>query len=400
MLEYLIRRYIPNYPNTTDGNVRFQYAFLVGNIGVLINFTLFVCKAIIGFLSGSIAIVSDAFNNLTDCLSNVVTVFGYRLANKQADHEHPFGHGRLEYVVNLVVVIFIFIVAVQLLQSSITRFFAPSYPTFSIPLALVLGLTILAKLWMYVANKKVGTKIQHMGILASAYDARNDILATLIALLGMFMSSKSKLPIDAIAGVIISGFIFYSGWTLAREIISQLVGKTVSDETKQAIIAQICTHKEIKGVHDLMIHDYGPSRLFGSAHAELDNRLSLEEAHQIVDQAEREILQQFHVNMTLHVDPIDLKDTESMRYKAIIEKEAQKKNAEFSIHDFHTIHNEEGLLLQFDIAVPENCVLSNAEIKERIDTILKENKIDAKTDITFDHEYIAESLEDDETISE
>ncbi len=342
----------------------------------------------------SISIISDGFNNLSDCLSCLITMFGYRLSAKPADKEHPFGHGRMEYVVSFIVAIIIFIFGFQLFQTSIDKILHPEEVTFNPVLVGILAASILVKVWMTVFYRTVGTKINNMAIKAASEDSRNDVLATSISLIAIILSAFTKdIPFDGIAGVILALFIFYSGYGIASEIINQLLGTPASAEMTAAIRNQMLSHPEIVGVHDMIIHDYGPGVQIGSAHAEVNAKMDFLAAHDVIDEAEREIEENLHVMMTIHMDPIIIDDPQLNEYKRMIDTILMKINPEMTMHDFRMVPGETHTNLLFDVVVPYDAKLSNSEIKEKIDAELVGYPTKLYTVIHFDRGFTSEDEE-------
>ena len=290
-------------------------------------------------------------------------------------------------------VIFIFVVGFELLKTSFDQLFHPSALAFSWPLFWILFFSIGVKVWLYHINRKVGDSIHHLGMKASAMDARNDIISTLVALFGLGMGAFNQtIPFDALMSILIGFFILYSGYQLMREIVDRLLGKSADATLVSSIKQQMLSHPMVKGVHDMMIHDYGPGKLFGSAHAEVDANEDFLQAHEVIDQAEREIYEKYHVSMTIHLDPIDTKSEEVNAYREKIQNILQTVDASLSFHDFRIVKGEGHTNLIFDVSVPFECKKTNEEIKEAIDQKLEKEKETLYTVITFDRAYVSESI--------
>ena len=392
MTEWLIRRFIKNADAVSYPAVRRRYGTLSSMTGIILNILLFLLKVLIGILSRSISILSDAFNNLSDCLSCLITLFGYRIAAKPADREHPFGHGRSEYIAGLLIAVVIFLAGFELLFTSIQRLIHPSEVNFSWTMALILGLSIGVKLWMSAFYGKLGERINSSTLKASSQDSRNDVLSTGISLAAMLLSMTSvSFPFDGAAGVVISLFILKSGWDIANEIISQLLGKPADRELTDHIREQILSHEEILGVHDMIIHDYGPGVQIGSAHAEVDSAMTLVAAHDALDAAEEEILKLYNVTMTLHADPVDVRDERAKRYKETFEEVLKGIDEGLTLHDFRLRVKGDCEEAAFDVLIPYDCALSANEI----DIQLKEacEVLGNCLSVTYDHDYTGEAQE-------
>ena len=389
MTEWLIAKLIKDYKNTEDPSVRVQYGTFSSTAGILCNLLLFALKGAVGIFAGSIAVLSDAFNNLSDCLSCLISLFGYRIAAKPADREHPFGHGRSEYVASLLIAIIIFLAGFELLCSSFMRILHPSEIHFSVAMALILLFTILVKLWMSRFYLSIGRKIDSTTLIASSEDSRNDVLSTSLTLGAMLMTLTGiTFPIDGFAGCLISLLILKSGYDIAKDIVTQLLGKPIDPELKSHIQAQILSHPEILGVHDLIIHDYGPGVQIGSAHAEVDSEMTLVHAHEIIDEAEEEILEKYHVNMTLHTDPVDLHNQAMDLYKTEFSEVLHHLDEKLSLHDFRLRVKDECEEASFDVLIPYECTLSQEEIEKRINEVSE--TLGIRTTVTYDHDYTGE----------
>lgn len=397
MTEFLVRKFVKNYDDISNEKVRLAYGTLTSVAGMFCNIFLFILKLVIGLVINSISIISDGFNNLSDCLSNLITMLGYRLAAKPADKEHPFGHGRIEYVVSFIVAIIIFIFGFQLFTTSLDKIFNPTEVTFNPILLVILGSSILVKIWMSFFYKKIGTTIDNMAIKAAGEDSRNDVMATSISLVSLILSGFiPNIPFDGIAGVILACFIFYSGYGIANEIISRLIGEPASKELTNSIKNRMLSHPEIIGVHDMIIHDYGPGVQIGSAHAEVNAKMDFLEAHDVIDEAEREIAEEMHVMMTIHMDPVEVDNLKVKEYKDKVLSILHDIEPKLSMHDFRAVIGNTHTNLLFDVLVPYEVKLSNDEINERIDHALKNEGTKIYTVIHFDHGFIEEEETSDE----
>lgn len=391
MSKFLIRHFIKNPDDVTNEKTRYAYGFLVSMCGIICNLFLFGLKLISGYLMNSISIMSDGFNNLSDCMSCLITLFGYKLSAKPADKEHPFGHGRMEYVVSFVVAIIIFVVTFELFTESVRKIIHPETVTFNLVLFLLLLASILVKLWLSSLNRNIGKKIDNIAMLTTAQDSRNDVYVTLISLAAMVLSAFTKgFPFDGIAGIILSLFLFYSGYSIAKEIISRLLGTPADPELVKSIKEQILSHPEILGVHDMIIHDYGPGCKIGSAHAEIDSHMDIMTAHDVIDRAEREVQENQHVMMTLHLDPLDMSDPKVQKQRQMVEEILHEIDPKLSMHDFRSVIGPTHTNLIFDIQVPFDCKLSDTEIKQKIDDKLKDQEETYYTVITFDRGFVSE----------
>lgn len=388
MINYLIKKYIKNADDIQNETVRFAYGKLTSIIGIIANLLLFIVKLTIGFMTGSVSIMSDGFNNLSDVMTCLVTVLGYRIASKPADREHPFGHGRVEYVVSFVIAVVIFTVSFELIKQGIQQIMEPNEILFRPMLLLILVVSIGIKLWISYLNHTIGKKIDNLAMIATAQDARNDAWSTLITIVAMLLSQlKTTFPFDGVATLVIACFILKSGYELVKEIIDRLIGKPADKELVKQIRETILKYKEIRGLHDLIIHDYGPGVKIGSAHAEVDAKMNILKIHDIIDQAEREVGDTLHVMMTLHMDPIEYDNPITNAYFEDLKRILSQINPAITVHDFRTVRGDEHTNLVFDLVIPYGFHLEDEQIKVEIDRHFEKYPNKIYTVITFDHPY-------------
>ena len=388
MINYLIKKYIKNADDIQNETVRFAYGKLTSIIGIIANLLLFIVKLTIGFMTGSVSIMSDGFNNLSDVMTCFVTVLGYRIASKPADREHPFGHGRVEYVVSFVIAVVIFTVSFELIKQGIQQIMEPNEILFRPMLLLILVVSIGIKLWISYLNHTIGKKIDNLAMIATAQDARNDAWSTLITIVAMLLSQlKTTFPFDGVATLVIACFILKSGYELVKEIIDRLIGKPADKELVKQIRETILKYKEIRGLHDLIIHDYGPGVKIGSAHAEVDAKMNIVKIHDIIDQAEREVGDTLHVMMTLHMDPIEYDNPITNAYFEDLKRILSQINPAITVHDFRTVRGDEHTNLVFDLVIPYGFHLEDEQIKVEIDRHFEKYPNKIYTVITFDHPY-------------
>ena len=390
MTDYLVKHFVKNSENIHDSKVRLAYGVLSGVTGIICNIFLFILKFIIGTSVKSISIISDSFNNLSDSLSSVITLLGYKVASKPADEEHPFGHGRMEYIASFIVSNIIFVVAFELLTSSVDKIIHPEELKFSWLSLGILSASILVKIWLSTFNLKLGKKIDNIGMIAVSDDARNDVLVTFSTIVALFLSKLNpNIPFDGITGVIVSLVIFYSSFGIVKEIIGKLLGNPISREEAENIEKLLLEYPEIVGVHDLMVHDYGPGRQFASAHAEVDANMDFLKAHDVIDEAERKIYEDTSILMTLHLDPIKLNDPEVKAYQDEVNTIIKKIDPALSTHDFRIVAGPSHTNLVFDILVPYTCKIPTSTIEKTIKQALKHHEKPIYLVITFDHQFIS-----------
>ncbi|NCU18414.1 cation diffusion facilitator family transporter [Pallidibacillus pasinlerensis] len=303
MIKFLIKHFIPNYENTTDTDVREKYGVLSGIVGIICNVLLFIIKLVIGLIVNSIAIISDAFNNLTDSATSIITIIGAKLSNRPPDKEHPFGHGRYEYIASLLVAFLIFAVGWQLLGSSVNEIFNPQPVDINILAIVILSLSILIKVWMYSYNTYIGKTINSGLNIATAKDSLNDVITTSGVIIGTVIGLYVDLPIDGIIGLIISLLIMYTGFSTAKDTVNFLLGPSPDPEISEKIEKMVAESKVVTNCHQLRIHDYGPGKHFASMHVDVPAHISVEEAHSLIHQLEEKIKKELGIDIVIHIDP-------------------------------------------------------------------------------------------------
>jgi len=387
MTKFLISKFVKDYDNVKNPKVREAYGLLSSWVGIACNVILFIAKFAIGTLANSISIISDGFNNLSDCASCVVTMFGYKMAAKPADKDHPFGHGRMEYLTSLVIAMVIMVVGVELFTGSVDKIIHPDKVCFSVVAFVVLVMSILIKLWMGLFNKKLGNAVESSVMLATSKDSLNDVLATAATLVALVASIFTDAPIDGIMGVVVSVMILISGFGIVKETVDELLGQPASPEIVEALKELVDDCPYSLGMHDLIIHSYGPGNLIGSVHIEVDGKENIMDIHDAIDELERNIYDELGIRMTIHMDPVET-DNENLKLcKDMIEVILNEVDSELHFHDFRMVAGPSHTNLIFDVVVPHGCKLSNGEIKEAIDEklIMREKKY--YTVITFEKSY-------------
>ncbi len=367
--------------------MRSAYGTLGSIVGIICNIFLFVLKYIMGTLSNSIAIVSDAFNNLSDSASCIVTLLGYKLSAKPADKDHPFGHGRLEYLTSLIISAVILYMGIELFRDSLGKIIRPEEVKFSIPVLLSLAVSVAVKLAMASFSTKLGRKINSSALLASAKDSRSDVIATAAAAAALVMSLFTDLPVDGIMGIGVSVLVFRAGFEIMTDTVDELLGKPADPETVRAITAIVMSDERIQGIHDLIIHSYGPGNMIGSCHAEIRSDENVMEAHDLIDRIEREIHEKLRIAMTIHMDPIETDNEQVSFCRTLAARILKSISEELSMHDFRTVTGDTHTNLIFDIVVPYGFGIDDKEIKAEIDRQLACELVKYYTVITFDHDY-------------
>lgn len=385
MTKLLLRLFIKDYQNTEDPAVRGACGKLAGIVGIVCNLLLFAGKLLAGTLSGSVSITADAVNNLSDASSSLVTLLGFKMAERPADAEHPYGHARMEYLSGLLVAILILIIGVELGKSSIQKILHPEAVEFSVLTLCILVGSILMKLWMCLFCRKLGKRIQSTTLEATAADSRNDVITTAAVLLGCLAGHFFHWRIDGWVGALVAVFILASGWSIAKETISPLLGKQADPELVQRISRLVLSHEKILGIHDLMVHDYGPGQCFASVHAEMDMHEDPLMCHDILDDIERDAMRELRVHLVIHYDPIVTDDDELNHMRMLVQKELAAIDPQLSMHDFRMVRGPQHTNLIFDLAVPYSMSDKTAELKRRIDECVQFEDSKYYTVITFDH---------------
>ncbi len=385
MTKLLLRLFIKDYQNTEDPAVRGACGKLAGIVGIVCNLLLFAGKLLAGTLSGSVSITADAVNNLSDASSSLVTLLGFKMAERPADAEHPYGHARMEYLSGLLVAILILIIGVELGKSSIQKILHPEAVEFSVLTLCILVGSILMKLWMCLFCRKLGKRIQSTTLEATAADSRNDVITTAAVLLGCLAGHFFHWRIDGWVGALVAVFILASGWSIAKETISPLLGKQADPELVQRISRLVLSHEKILGIHDLMVHDYGPGQCFASVHAEMDMHEDPLMCHDILDDIERDAMRELRVHLVIHYDPIVTDDDELNHMRTLVQKELAAIDPQLSMHDFRMVRGPQHTNLIFDLAVPYSMSDKTAELKRRIDECVQFEDSKYYTVITFDH---------------
>ena len=368
MGDFLFRKFIKNYEQVADPAVRDAYGKLAGIVGILSNSLLCVMKMLIGFLSGSIAIVADAVNNLADASSSLITLVGFKLASMPEDDEHPYGHARMEYLAGMAVSVMIIIVGVELGTSSIEKILHPSPLEFSWTVVIVLLLAIAIKVWQSVFNISAGKKINSLALIATGTDSRNDVISTSVVLAGVLMGHFLNVQIDGYLGLAVALFILWSGISLVKETVSPLLGEAPDPDLVNNIEKQTMNFDGVLGIHDLVVHNYGPGKIFASVHIEVDSDVDVMLSHDLVDNIEKQISHDLHLLLTAHMDPVNTHDPNREPLSNIIKEAISEIPGVLSFHDLRIVPGSTHTNVIFDVVVSSEC----KESPEKIRQILQE----------------------------
>ncbi len=387
MTNLLLKLFVRDSRNTADSKVRTAVGSLSGIVGIVCNLLLAVGKLVVGTLAASVSITADALNNLSDAASSIVTLVGFRLAEKPADSDHPYGHARFEYLSGLAVSAMIVVIGVELAKTSIVKIFNPAPVEFSPAIAVALIGSIAVKLWLSAFNKKLGRLIGSSTLSAAAADSRNDCISTGAVLLAAVVEYFTTWAIDGYMGLAVALFILYSGANLAKETISPLLGEAASPELQQRIVDYISNNPKVLGYHDLMVHDYGPGQRFASIHVEMDKNEDALVCHEIIDDMERECLQSHGVHLVIHYDPVITDNPELNRMRRLVRTLLQVKDSRLDLHDFRMVPGTGHTNLIFDVTLPNDLQGQEEEIKRTLEAALNDlGEGTYYTVITFDPE--------------
>lgn len=359
---FLIKKFIKEPDNISDINVRKSYANLAGVIGIITNSLLFFIKLSVGLFSNSVSILADAFNNLSDAASSIITIIGFKMANKPADAEHPFGHGRIEYLTAMVVSFMVMFVGLQFVKTSFQKIIKPTPVSFEIIPFLLLLISIGFKLWLSKINKYIGNKINSSTLKATATDAMGDVFTSSTVVISFLISNFTTLSIDGYIGILVALAIIYSGYSLIKETLSPLLGEPPDPTLVNDIINMVMSYDNITGIHDLVVHNYGPGRIMASIHAEIPSNIDIMKIHNIIDTAEREISKKLNIYLVIHMDPICVDTDEIIEARNIVKSILKKYDAVKSFHDFRVIGETDKKNLVFDIEVyPSKLTKANSQ---------------------------------------
>ena len=369
MTNFLIKIFVKDKDNVENQEVREKYAMLSSITGIIVNILLSIFKIIIGVIANSMSIISDGLNNVSDAGSSIVTMIGFKMSQKKVDADHPWGHGRMEYITALFVDILIILVGFELLQSSIEKIINPEVPSISNITIILLVVAILAKLWLFIFYRKIAKKINSAAIKGTAYDSISDSVSTLAVLISAFVARFAGITIDGYVSLLVSIFILITGFKAIKEIIDILLGQKPDPEFVKEIEKFTKQYKEINGIHDIMVHDYGPGRKIVSFHAEVPANANILKAHDVIDQMEQDIFAKFGCITTIHMDPIVVDDEEINNMRKETEEIVKNINEKFSIHDFRMTDGGERINLIFDLVIPAG---EKIDVEQLVSDVRKE----------------------------
>lgn len=387
MTEFLLKHFVKGYPDTSSSAVRTRCGNLAGTVGIVCNVLLCAGKFLAGFLSGSLAISADAVNNLSDASSSVIALLGFRIAAKPADDEHPYGHGRTEYLAGLAVSVMILLIGLELVKTSVGKIMAPEpIQAGLVPLA-VLVASILVKLWMAAFNRQVGKQIGSSVLEATAADSRNDVIATSAVLAATLAQMIFGWQLDGWIGLAVAAFILYSGWGLVKEAIAPLLGQAPDPEMVRHILEVTRSYPGVLGIHDLIVHDYGPGRQFASLHVEMAASQDVLASHDVIDQIERRFLEQEGLHVIIHYDPIVTDNNEVGEAREYLAKQVKRLDPRLTIHDLRMVPGENHTNLIFDLVVPHGFEMPECRLKSEVQAMAQSKNPKWQCVVTLENSY-------------
>ena len=390
MTEFLVNKFIKDSANIESTEVRTRYGMLASVVGIFCNVLLFSVKLAIGLILSSLAVTADAFNNLSDAASSIISFVGVKMAGKPADAEHPFGHGRIEYIAALIVSFRVIEVGFTFFKSSISMIMHPEEITFDPVPFIILILSILVKFWMAFFNNKLGKRIDSKVMLATAADSLGDVITTSATVISIVICHFTSINVDAIAGLIVSGIVIWSGVSIAKDTLEPLIGQRVPSELYQKITDMVESYEGIVGAHDLIVHNYGPNRSMATIHAEVPNDVSIEASHEIIDRIERDAKKELNILLVIHMDPVEMRDEEVLELRDKTSHIVHALDPELHFHDFRVLKENEQKNLIFDLVVPDSYTEKDANrVMHQLIALLHEMEKNVDCIITLDRSFEA-----------
>lgn len=391
MTNLLVKLFVKNSEEIHEQRVRTSYGILASIVGIICNLILFLCKFTIGLLINSISVTADAFNNLSDSASSLISLVGVKLASRPADKEHPFGHGRYEYISALIVAFFVLQVGVTCFKSSVKKILHPESTKFAIISIVILMLSIFLKAWLSFFNRKLGNRINSTVMKATAADALGDVLITSATVLSLFIGHFTGLRVDGYMGVAVSIFVLISGFNIAKDTLEPLIGQAINPKLYKKIVKKVMEYPYIIGTHDLVTHNYGPSHTMATIHCEVPNDISMEDAHEVIDRIERDMLRDENIFLVIHMDPVEVNNEKVKEIRSKVTKKVKEIDKNASIHDFRVVNGENQINLIFDLVLPHH-YKPNEEEEFLLDLQERIKELDERYQcvITLENSFIAE----------
>ena len=390
MTDFLVNKFIKDSTNIESTEVRTRYGMLASVVGIFCNVLLFSVKLTIGLILSSLAVTADAFNNLSDAASSIISFIGVKMAGKPADAEHPFGHGRIEYIAALIVSFLVIEVGFTFFKSSISKILHPEEISFDLVPFVILILSILVKLWMAFFNNKLGKRIDSKVMLATAADSLGDVITTSATVLSIIICHFTSINVDAIAGLIVSAIVIWSGISIAKDTLEPLIGERVPAELYQKITDIVESYDGIVGTHDLIVHNYGPNRSMATIHAEVPNDINIDVSHEIIDKIERDVKKDLNILLVIHMDPVEMRDEEVLSLREKTSRIVHALDPELNFHDFRVLKENEQRNLIFDLVIPDSYSEKDANrVMHQLVSLLHEMDENVECIITLDSSFEA-----------
>ncbi|QSX05948.1 cation transporter [Sedimentibacter sp. zth1] len=387
MINTLLKLFVKNYNDVKNANVRERYGRFSSILGIICNVLLCTSKIIVGFLFNNISITADGINNLSDASSSVITLVGFKLSNKPADKDHPFGHARIEYISGLIVTFIILFLGIELIKTSFDKILHPEESSFSVILLIILVLSIIIKLFLCYVNNNLGNKINSTTIKATAKDSLNDVLSTSAVLISVIITKLTGLKIDGYVGMLVAVIIIFSGIDILRDILNPLLGEPPDRELIDNIVDKILCYEGVLNLHDLVVHSYGPNKYFATVHVEVSASEDILISHDMIDNIERDIHKDLDINLVIHLDPIVTNDKETNKLKEIVNNIVSNLGCNYSMHDFRLVKGHTHTNVLFDIVIPNECDKTPDELTCSISQEIKKININYYPVITIDKNY-------------
>ena len=390
MTDFLVNKFIKDSTNIESTEVRTRYGMLASVVGIFCNVLLFSVKLTIGLILSSLAVTADAFNNLSDAASSIISFIGVKMAGKPADAEHPFGHGRIEYIAALIVSFLVIEVGFTFFKSSISKILHPEEISFDLVPFVILILSILVKLWMAFFNNKLGKRIDSKVMLATAADSLGDVITTSATVLSIIICHFTSINVDAIVGLIVSAIVIWSGISIAKDTLEPLIGERVPAELYQKITDIVESYDGIVGTHDLIVHNYGPNRSMATIHAEVPNDINIEVSHEIIDKIERDVKKDLNILLVIHMDPVEMRDEEVLSLREKTSRIVHALDPKLNFHDFRVLKENEQRNLIFDLVIPDSYSEKDANrVMHQLVSLLHEMDENVECIITLDRSFEA-----------
>lgn len=394
MTNFIIKKFIKDYENVNEPKVRESYGTVSSITGIVVNVMLSAGKILTGILFNSISVTADGVNNLSDGASSIITLIGFKISGKPADKDHPFGHARMEYLAGLILGIAILLVGVELIKSSFNKIINPVKTVFSIEMTVVLSISILVKLWLSVFYNKLGSKISSATIKAARTDSRNDVVATTVVLLSVFISKLTGYEVDGYVGILVALFVLYSGYDILRDILNPILGEMPDGEFIGSIENKIISYDGIVNIHDLVVHNYGPNRYFATVHAEVNAKEDILKSHDLIDNIERDFARELNINLVIHLDPIITDDEEINELRGMTDKIVKSIDERLTMHDFRVVKGETHTNLIFDVVVPVDYDIKSSKLVSLIEKEVQNKNETYFAVVTVDKNYVSTYMND------